>query len=78
MICNVILEDYEVREINGVPVLNGPAVVIKMAEMLVDLKSIGIERSNRGMYTRPSKEELTQARELFGMDGNAISHLGGI
>lgn len=42
------------------------AVVIKTAEMLVDLHRGGVRRSRSGSYTDASKEALMAARELYG------------
>ncbi len=53
-----------VRDINGVPILNTIAVVIKTAEMLVDLKQLGVSRGKGNL----SKEELLAARKLYGAE----------
>ena len=38
--------------------------MIKMAELLVDLKNIGIDKASRGLYTRFAKGELLAVRKL--------------
>ncbi len=54
------------EEIDGVPVLDNQAAAIKMAEMLVDLKKLGIGRSKKS--SGPSKEEIIAGRKLYGVD----------
>jgi len=57
-----------IRDIDGVPVVDLIANVIKMAEMQVDLAKIGIKRSRKGFYTYASKEDLIEARKLYGVE----------
>ncbi len=57
-----------IHEIDGIPILDIIAVVIKTAEMLVDLKNLGVRRSRLGMYNYASKEELIAARKLYGVE----------
>ncbi len=49
---------------NGVPIVDIIAVVIKTAEMLVDLKQLGVERARKYL----SKEEIIAARKLYGFE----------
>ena len=65
---NMILVANNVRELEGIPVLDAVGTSIKMAEMLVEMKAIGIDRSNLGSYTRVSKEDLTAIRKLYGVE----------
>ncbi len=63
------LADQGIRDIDGVPIVDGVAVVIKTAEMLVDLHRMGIKRSKRGLDVSPAtKEELMAARKLYGAE----------
>ena len=63
------LSEHGIREVNGVPFVDGVAAVIKMAEMLVDLKNMGVVRSKQGLDISPvSKEELIEARRFYGVD----------
>jgi allantoin racemase len=55
-----------VYQVDGVPIVNGVMVVIKTAEMLVDMNKLGIKRS-RGPLA-PSKEEMMAARKIYGFD----------
>ena len=65
---NMFMVDQGVKEIDGVPVLDVCGAVIKVAELMVDLKKMGINRSKRGLFTPPSKEELAQLRKFYGAD----------
>ncbi len=57
-----------IHDIDSVPIVDIIAVVIKTAEMLVDLKNLGVKRSRIGFYTYASKEELIAARKLYGVE----------
>ncbi len=57
-----------IHDIDGVPIVDIIASVIKTAEMLVDLKNLGVKRSRLGSYTYASKEELMAARKLYGVE----------
>lgn len=62
---NMILVAHGIKEIEGTPVMDSMGVVIKMAELLVDLKKMGLDRVNRGLYSRLTKEELSSIRKLY-------------
>lgn len=62
---NMIFINHGIREIEGVPVIDSVGTVVKTAEFLVDLKNIGVDRVNRGLYTRVTKEELSAVRKLY-------------
>jgi len=64
---HLFLLDHGVREIDGVPILDGCGASVKFGELMVDLKNIGIVRSKRGLYTAPSKEELSTLLKFLGM-----------
>ena len=55
-----------IHEIDGIPILDLTAVVIKTAEMLVDFQSLGLKRTRLGMHNYASKEEILAARKLYG------------
>ena len=42
--------------------------MIKVAEMLVDLKAMGIERSGLGLYMPTPKGDLASLRKLYGIE----------
>lgn len=60
------LAEQGVHEVDGVPILDTQAAVIKTAETLVDLKELGISRSTRVPY-HPSKKDLNEMRKLYGI-----------
>ena len=62
---NMVMAKYDIREIEGIPVLEGGGALIKIAEMLVDLKNIGIERTHLGLYTPIPKGDLESMRMLY-------------
>lgn len=65
---SMILVANGIREIEGIPVMDSVGTVVKAAELLVDLKNIGVDRVNRGFYTRMTKEELRAVRKLYKVD----------
>lgn len=67
-ICNMVMVTNGIREIEGVPLIDSMGTSLKMAEFLGDLKNIGMERVNRGLYTRLSKEEVAAIRQLYKLD----------
>ena len=62
---NSVIAKHNVREIEGIPILDGSSAIIKMAEMLVDLKHLGIDRSRLGLYTPIPKEDLRSLLDLY-------------
>ena len=64
----MVLVDNGITEIEGIPVLDVIGSVVKTAEFLVDLKNIGVDRVNRGFYTRMAKDELTEVRDMYGVN----------
>ena len=65
---NMIMVSNNIREIEGVPILDAVGTAVKMAELLVELKGIGVDRSNLGSYVKVSKEELLDIRKLYGVE----------
>ena len=66
-IINMIMAKHNIHEIEGIPVLEGGGALVKMTEMLVDLKNMGIDRSRLGMYTPLPKEDLDSLRKHYGL-----------
>ena len=62
-----------IHDIDGIPILDIVAVVIKTAEMLVDLKNLGLKRTRQGMYSYVSKEELLAARKIYGVEPASLT-----
>jgi len=67
-VLNMVLVDADLREIDGVPILDIAGVLVKVAEFMVDLEQAGISRSKAGLYARLSKEELASIRNSYGVD----------
>ncbi len=65
---NLFLVNQGVRECDGIPFLDNTAVLIKMAETLVDLHKVGIRRARGGVLAPPSIEEVRAARRLYGLE----------
>ena len=64
-ILSAALMEAGLSEIEGVPILDTVAVMVKAAEFLVDLERAGISRSKSGLFSRLSKEELASVRETY-------------
>ena len=62
---NIILAGQILSDVDGVPVVDGLAATVKTAEMLVDLKAAGIERSRAGLFAAPGDEDLAKLRALY-------------
>ncbi len=63
---NTIFAANGIKELEGIPLVDTVGSVLKMAELLVDLRKMGMDRVNRGAYTRLSTEELAAVRQLAG------------
>jgi len=66
-IINMIFAKHNVTHLEGIPVLEGGGALVKMTEMLVDLKKMGTEQSRLGLYTPLPKEDLDYIRKLYGL-----------
>ncbi len=62
---NMFLIDQGVREIDGVPILDCCAAVVKTAELMVDLDKMGIRRSTKGLFAAPPPEDRARLRDLY-------------
>ena len=62
---NMFLLDQNVGDIDGVPILDCCAAVVKTAEMLVDLDRLGVSRAQTGLFTAPSPEDRAKLCEMF-------------
>ncbi len=62
---SLVLATHNIRRVKGAPILDGTALVIKIAEMLVDLKKLGLERSTANLSMKPTREELAEARRIY-------------
>lgn len=64
---SMILVSNNIRQAEGLPIIDTAGVAVKMAEVLVDLKALGLDRSSLGPYTRVDKNELAAIRSLYGI-----------
>jgi len=61
------LGQRNIRHVDGIPILDMIATLIKTTEMLVDLKKLGVSRTRKGFYTYAKKEDLLAARKIYGV-----------
>jgi Asp/Glu/hydantoin racemase len=66
---NILLAANGVTRIGGVPLIDGLAVTLKMAESLVDLKrSVGLYQSRHGWGgAQPARERVEQVLDFYGL-----------
>lgn len=65
----VLLEEMNIRDVNGVPILNGSAAAIKTAETAVALQRLGYSFTSRaGLYRQPTAEMIAQAGNVYDID----------
>ena len=60
------LVDNNLREIDGIAVMDVIGSVLKMAELMVDLKAIGVNRSPR-YYSKPDPDVTEALKKVFGV-----------
>ena len=65
---SVFLAEQGIREINGVPVLDSQAAVIKAAEMMVDLRRLGMPKPRKGPLFDVSRDDIQTARKVYGLE----------
>lgn len=66
---SVLLVEQGVMEVDGVVILDNVAAMVKVSEMIVDLRKLGITHSKKGPgYTPIPKEELADIRKLYGVE----------
>lgn len=65
----VLLARNGLSEVDGVPIVDGLAATVKMAESLVDLRrSIGLKPCQTGHYSdRPPRERLKELLDFYGL-----------
>jgi Asp/Glu/hydantoin racemase len=66
---NILLASNGVTHIDGVVVLDGLAITLKMAESMVELKrSVGLSHSRHGwLGAPPSRERVNQVLDFYGL-----------
>ena len=67
-ILNQVLVDGGIRQVGGVPILDTIGAIVKVTELMVDLKKIGVSRSSKGLFTSLSKDELARIRKAYGLE----------
>jgi Asp/Glu/hydantoin racemase len=65
---SVFLMDRGVRAIDGVPILDIQAAVIKIAEMTVDLRRLGMPKPRKARALGVSREDIQIARKVYGLE----------
>ncbi|MFC1930012.1 aspartate/glutamate racemase family protein [Chloroflexota bacterium] len=65
---NMFCLEQGIKEVDGAHILDNFGCLVKMAELMVDLKNMGIIRSKHGLYAAPSKEVLAALqRDYMGL-----------
>lgn len=64
----MLLVDLGIRELGGVRVLDSQGTLVKMAELMVDLNGMGINRENMGQYAPQPRDLLGMTRKLYGVE----------
>lgn len=65
-VINMILAKHKITHIEGIPVIEGGSALVKITEMLVDLKQMGIEASRLGLFNHMPQEDFAAMRQVFG------------
>lgn len=65
---SIFLQEHDVKHVDGVPVLDTHAALIKMAEMQVDLRRLGIPKASRGPRFIATREDIRAARKVYGFE----------
>ena len=55
-----------IHDIDGIPILDIVAAVVKTSEMMVDFHNLGIRRSRKSQGNHASKEDILEARRIYG------------
>jgi allantoin racemase len=63
-VLNMILRKHGITEIGGVPVLEGNGALLKTAELMMDLKQLGMKRSKLA-FPPLTKAELAEIKKTF-------------
>lgn len=65
---NAFLAEHGIRDIDGVPLLDSQAVAIKTAEMLVDLRRMGMPKPGGAREVSVFKKDIEIARRTYGVE----------
>jgi allantoin racemase len=64
---SVFLAAQGIRQIDGVPILDSQAAVIKAAEMMVDFRRLGMPKPRKGPQFDVSAQDIKTARNKYGL-----------
>lgn len=64
----MLLIEQGTQKLGGVRVLDSQGILVKMAELMVDLHQMGINRDNMGQYSPQPKDLLSATRRLYGVE----------
>lgn len=64
----MLLVERGIRQLGGVRVLDSQGILVKMAELMVDLHQMGINRDGMGQYAPQPKDLLGATRKLYGVE----------
>jgi hypothetical protein len=67
---NILLAAHGISRVDDVPIVDGLAVTMKMAEMLVDLRrSVGLSQSRHGWNgAAPRPERVDEVLAFYGLN----------
>ncbi len=67
---NILLATNGITQVDGVPVIDGIAITMKLTECFVDLRqSVGMKQSRHGFFgDAPSSERVSQLLSFYGLD----------
>jgi Asp/Glu/hydantoin racemase len=67
---NVLLATHGINSVDGVPIVDGLAVTMKLAETFADLRNtVGFGHSRSGYYgSKPDSKRLDQVLSFYGLD----------
>ncbi|MFH1169300.1 MAG: aspartate/glutamate racemase family protein [Chloroflexota bacterium] len=64
-IINMILVKHNITQIEGIPVIEGSGALVKITEMMVDLKKMGIGASRQGLYAALPEGGFETLRQIY-------------
>jgi allantoin racemase len=64
----IFLCEWGVRDVDGVPILDNTAALVRMTEMAVDLRQLGMPKPKMGSQFYAGKADIEAARRVYGLD----------
>jgi hypothetical protein len=65
---SIFLQEHDVKHVDGVPVLDTHAALIKFAEMQVDFRRLGMPKASRGPRFMATRQDIRVARKVYGFE----------